>query len=89
MQITGAQYGMGHAAKQEAYRRVAMKTADDLNNKIRASALAVMQGSGFFPGSMTEEEMEESDEFHEICLDLGHEFLLGFKDNFMVPFEYD
>jgi hypothetical protein len=47
-----------------------------------------MKNSGFFPEDEYE-NLEEYDEFHELCMELGHEFLKAFASDFMVPFDYD
>lgn len=82
------QYGMSQAAAEQKFEKLAASTADQLNAKIREQALFVMKNSGFFPESEYE-NMDEYDEFHDLCMELGHAFLKSFADSFMIPFDYD
>lgn len=82
------QYGMVQAAAEQKFEKLAMSAADQLNAKIRQQALFVMKNSGFFPESEYD-RLDEYDDFHDLCMELGHAFLKHFADNFMVPFDYD
>lgn len=82
------QYGMGQAAAEQKFEKLAASTADQLNDKIREQALFVMKNSGFFPESEYE-NLDEYDEFHELCMDLGYAFLKRFVAGFIVPVNID
>lgn len=82
------QYGMIQGAVEEGLQNVAMNVANELNAKIRERALYVLKHSGFFPESEYD-NLEEYDEFRELCMELGHAFLKGFESNFIYPFECD
>jgi len=82
------QYRTGQTTAEQKFEKLAVNTAGQLNDKIREQALFVMKNSGFYP-EYEYETLDESDEFHELCMDLGYAFLKGFADSFMVPFNYD
>ena len=82
------QYGMSQAAAEQKFEKLAAGIADQLNYKIREQALFVMKNSGFFPESEYE-ELDEYDEFHELCMDLGYAFLKRFAAGFIVPVNID
>lgn len=72
----------------QKFEKLAVRTADRLNDKIREQALLVMKSSGFFPVSEYE-TLDESDEFRELCMDLGYAFLKSFTDGFIIPVNID
>lgn len=79
-----AQYGMSHAAALERFAKLGELVADDLNKKVGVNALLVMRQSGFFPESASNDELEDSDEFKEICGDLIAEFSTGLNENLIM-----